>query len=48
MIIITDHEIWGQTLKTKTIILVLGMSRANIDTVNFLVTALEIVFDLVN
>ena len=48
MIIFTDHEIWGQTLKIETIVFVLGMSEANISTVKFLATALGIVFDLVN
>ena len=48
MIIITDHENWGQTLKTETAVLVMGMSGANISTANFLVTALGTVFDLVN
>ena len=32
-IIITECAIWGQTLKTETAILVLGMSRANISIV---------------
>ena len=36
VIIITKHEIWGQTLKTKTTILVLGMSRTNISKVFFM------------
>ena len=31
VIIIIDQEIWGQTLKTETAILVLGMSGTNID-----------------
>ena len=35
VIIIIDQEIWGQILKTKTAILVLGMSRTNIDHVVF-------------
>ena len=48
MIIITDHEIWGQTLKTETPVSVLGMFGSNISTVKFLYTALGIVFDLVN
>ena len=35
VIIITDHEIQGQTLKTKTAVLVLGMSGENISIVVF-------------
>ena len=46
VIIITNHEIWGQTMKTE--VLVLGMSRENISIVKFLATALRTVFDLVN
>ena len=46
VIIINVHAIWGQTLKTETAVLVLGMSRANISIVKFLATALGIVFDL--
>ena len=48
VIIIIDHEIQGQILKTETVVLVLGMSGANISTIKFLVTALGVVFDLVN
>ena len=48
VIIITDHEIWGQNLKTETAVLVLGMSGTNISIVFFLVIALGTVFDLVN
>ena len=48
MIIIINHENWGQTLKAKTTVLVLGMSRANISIVVFRVIALGTVFDLVN
>ena len=48
MIIITDHEIWGQILKTETAVLVLGMFGTNISNVVFLVTTLGTMFDLVN
>ena len=48
MIIVTDHENWAQTLKTKNAVLALGMFRPNISIVNFLVIALGTVFDLVN
>ena len=47
MIIITDHENWGQILKTETVVLVLGMFGANISTVNVLVTALGTMLDFV-
>ena len=48
MIIITYQENRGQTLKTETAVLVLGMSGTNIDHVAFLVTSLGTVIDLVN
>ena len=35
-------------MKTETAVLVLGMSGANIATVDFVVTTLGTVFDLVN
>ena len=35
VIIIIDHEIHGQTLKIETTILILGMSKTNIDHVAF-------------
>ena len=35
VIIITDHEIWGQILKTKTAVFVLGMSGTNISNAIF-------------
>ena len=35
VIIIIDHEIWGQTLETETVVLVLGMFGTNISNVVF-------------
>ena len=48
MIIITDHEIWGQTMKTEIAVLFLSTFGANISTIKFLAIALGTVFDLVN
>ena len=48
VIIITNHEIWGQTLKIEIAVLVMGMFAANISTVKFLATTLGTMFDLVN
>ena len=47
MIIITDHEIRDQTLKTETAVLVIGISGINTSIVKILATALGTVFDLV-